>query len=112
MRIHGLVCFLSFDAPMWAEHGRSPIWLRLTSPDPYASKVEQAVARLLGPDGYVRPGDVGRPGVWVPVRVPEGRERDAVIQSVVDQVLKVTAELRGIAPPDAPVVAPPEAEGA
>ena len=112
LRLHGLVCFLSFDAPMWAEHGRSPIWLRITFPDsPYASKVEQAMARLLGNDGYVRPGDVGRPGVWVPVQVPEGRERDAVIESVVDQVLKVAAALHGIAPPDAPVVAPPEAEG-
>jgi hypothetical protein len=108
--LYGLVCFLSFDAPMWAEHGRSPIWFRLED-SPYQLQVEQAIARLLGHDGYVRPGDVGRPGVWVPVGVPAGRERDAVIESVVDQVLKVASVLHGIAPPDTPVVAPPDAEG-
>jgi hypothetical protein len=112
LRLHGLVCFLSFDAPLWAEHGRSPIWLRTTFPESaYPSHIEQAISRLFGPDGYVRPGDVGRPGVWVPLRVPEGRERDAVIASVVDQVLKVADVLQGIAPPEAPVETPPEAEG-
>jgi hypothetical protein len=112
VRLHAVVCFLSFDAPLWAEHGRSPIWLRTTYPNtPDASKIEQAIAGLLGQDGYVRPGDVARPGVWVPVPVPEGRERDAVIGSVVDQVLKVADVLRGIASPDAPVETPPEAEG-
>jgi hypothetical protein len=112
VRLHGLVCFFSFDAPIWAEHGRSPIWLRMTFPnEPYSSQVEQAVARLLGHDGYVRPGDVKRPGVWVPIRIPEGRERDAVIDSVVHQVLKVAAVLHGIAPPDTTVAAPLQAEG-
>jgi hypothetical protein len=112
LRLHGLVCFLSFDAPLWAEHGRSPIWLRLTFPDSlYPSQIEQAIARLLGRDGYVRPGDAARPGVWVPARVPEGRERDAVIASLVDQVLKLADVLQGIARPEAPVETPPEAEG-
>jgi hypothetical protein len=106
LRLHGLVCFLSFDAPLWAKHGRSPIWLRTTFPES-PPQIEQAIARLLGHDGYVRPGDAERPGVWVPVQLPEGCERDAVIASVVDQTLRVADVLQGIAPPDAPVVAPP-----
>jgi hypothetical protein len=112
VRLHGIVCFLSFDAPLWAEHGRSPIWLRVTFPNtPNASKIEQAIAGLLEQNGYVCPGDVARPGVWLPLPVPEGRERDAVIGAVADEVLRVANVLRGIASPDAPVETPPEAEG-
>jgi hypothetical protein len=111
VRLHATVCFLSFDPPLWAEEGRSPIWLRTTFPDtPDAPKIEQAIAGLLGHDGYVRPGDVARPGVWVPLAIPEGRERDTVVSSVAEQVLKVADVLRGIGLPDGPVETPPDAQ--
>ena len=112
VRLHATVCFLSLDMPMWAEHGRSPIWLRTTFPDtPDIPKIEQAIAGLLGHDGYFRPGDVGRPGVWVPLAIEEGREGDIVVKSVADQVLKIANVLSGIASSDVPVETPPEAEG-
>src|SRR5262249_24776535 len=94
-----------------AEHGRSPIWLRMTFPDsPDPSQVERAISKHRGRVGYVVPGDFGRPGVWVPIRVPEGRERDVVIASVVDQVVELADALKGVAPPEATVETLQEAE--
>jgi hypothetical protein len=49
--------------------------------------------------------------VWIPISVPEGRERDDVVASVLEQVVRIADALRGIAPPEAPVETPPVAEG-
>ncbi len=109
--LHGLGCQLSFNAPMWAEYGRSPIWLRVASPKfAYSPQIEQAMAKLLGRDGCVLLREVWRAGVWTAVRLPEGRERDDVVAAVVRQVAEVAGVLQTVTPLEVPVELPPESE--
>jgi hypothetical protein len=109
--LHSLGCQLSFNAPMWAEHGRSPIWLRVASPKfQYSVDVERAMTRLRGRDGCVLLRDTTRPGVWTALGLPVGRERDDVVAEVFRQVVAVANALQEIAPPGVPVESPPEPE--
>ena len=91
MRLHGYGCQLIFSAPRWSRFGRSPIWFRISTRD---SKT---------PDGLYSPVSKALPdptwlqeeqrGLWMPIRLVEGREKDVVVAAVVSQVQQIADAL-------------------
>jgi hypothetical protein len=109
LRGHG--CQLSFNAPMWAEHGCSPIWLRVASPDwQFSESIERALASRGGDGVAVAVRDGYYAGISLPVPVAEGCEFDAVV----DHIVQHLSAIAGVLPetgPAAAVTASPEEPG-
>ena len=111
LRLHGLGCQLSFDAQMWAQYGRSPVWLRVTSPSwRYSEPVERAMAEHLGTNGYVALRDGYWAGVWTPIGIPEGRELDAVVESIRQKLIAIANVLQHVKLTGTTEAMPPEPE--
>ena len=92
IRIHGYGCNVSFHAPMWFQHGRSPIWLSVKSPDwKYPEFFERAMDKHFSLDAFVPIRDGAWSGVWIPLSIPEGRELDAVIEVMVKDLNRIAA---------------------
>jgi hypothetical protein len=110
IRLRGHNALLAFSAPIWAEHGRSPLWCRLFSPNwLYPDTLERTVAGRMGSDAFVAIREGTRRGLWLPLQIPEGCERDQVIDHVVDQIRAIvnllpelTIEAGDSAGPDEP----------
>lgn len=92
--LYGYGCQLSFNAQMWNQHGRSPIWLRVAGPDwKFSGQVEQALVGRLGREDCVSLRDHNGLGVWTALSLPVGRELEAVACSVRDQILHIADAL-------------------
>jgi hypothetical protein len=94
-RVHGLRCGLLFTAHRWARFGVSPIWLWVITPDAsLKEKVRIRLSALLHDPTWLRQEDDGYfAGLWLPIRLLEGRDRDAVAADVVHQVEAVASAL-------------------
>jgi hypothetical protein len=109
LRGHG--CQLSFNAPMWAEYGQSPLWLRVASPNwKYSDVVERSLAERLGNSNCVVFQDGYRDGVWTHLRIPEGCELDAIVGHLRLRLMDIANALPDAAPTG--TVTPPVAEPA
>jgi len=112
LRLHGHPCCLAFDARMWARKGRGPLWLRVFGTD-FKSKdserVERAIVTCLGRERCVTVRDKGElMGLWLPIDVPLGQERDDVVASVASQVMEVAGALEGLVADEPAAAAPPD----
>jgi hypothetical protein len=97
LKLHGHGCQILFNAGMWNDHGRSPVWLRVSGPDwKHSEAAEHAMVTLLGRDNCIVVGDKYWVGVWTPLRLPVGRELEAVVEDVVAQVAAVAACLQDL----------------
>jgi len=100
LRLHDYGCCLAFDARMWASKGRGPLWLRVYGTD-FKSKnsehAERAIVTRLGRERCITVRDKGDlMGLWLPIDVPLGQERDDVVRSVASQVMEVAEALEGL----------------
>jgi hypothetical protein len=84
-RFHGYQCSLQFAADKWIKCGVSPIWLGIRPKD---SKTRDHLAVLITamlPDPKLK-GEIQGNSLWLPLRLAEGRELDAVVDDVVRQI--------------------------
>lgn len=94
-RLHGFICQLAMTAKLWSTKGVSPIWFRVLTKEPRRLLSELLLkSKSTGFD----PGDLiedrDGPGLWIPIRLAEGRERDAVLQDIAQQIDVIAAVLR------------------
>jgi hypothetical protein len=96
LRLRGNAAFLKFDAKHWADWGLSPIWLDVWGaewkPKSPAASVQQAL-RDAGIDFQV-----GANSSCVPIRLPMGVERNAVIAEAARQLMAIAQALPEVAP--------------
>lgn len=108
LRIHGFGCQLVVSAQRWAADGLSPVWLRVVGSDwkmwpslraPLASAVRDQACltedRVSDADGY-----------WIAIRLAEGREREAVVADILDQIHEIALALEPLAQPSRDVPPP------
>jgi hypothetical protein len=109
VRIHGHGCFLSFDARKWASRGRSPLWLLVYGPGfKYSELAERAIVDRFGHERCITYRDAGDgTGLWLPIELPLGQEREDVVRSVASQVTEVADALNGLATDELAAAAPP-----
>ena len=95
LRIQGHGCCLEFDARMWASKGRSPLWLRVFGSDfEFSERAVDAIVNHLGRERCLvirEKGDLF--GLWLPIDVPLGQEREDVVRSVALRVEDVACLL-------------------
>ena len=110
LHVHAHGCQLSFNAPMWARHGRSPLWLSVKAPGFKASAtVDRALAARFGREECVEIREGwGAGATWMAVRVPEGCELDGVVSDIVHQLADVAAVLAETNHPEASDALPDE----
>jgi hypothetical protein len=91
MFIHGFGCQMVFSAERWAKFGVSPIWLRVASEQwKFPDGLQVPLAQTLPDPIWMREEERGSwPGIWLPIRLLEGREMVAVVDDVVGQVGRV-----------------------
>jgi len=111
LTIHGHGCQFVFHAQLWADHGVSPLWLRVAGHDwMFSEQAARSLESRLGRERCFSMLDRGMVGVWVPIPVPIGVEREAAAESVAAELTAVAACLEGLMPDESATV-PPEAEG-
>jgi len=94
LKIRGYGCQLLFSAPIWAEHPESPIWLRVRSPEwQHTEAIELAIAASSYGDEAFTIQEGHFRGVWIPLRIPEGREYETVVAEMFDVVAGIGAAL-------------------
>lgn len=110
IHVHAHGCQLSFNAPMWARHGKSPLWLWVLGPGFKPSEaVDNALLARYGREECVEVHDGwGAGGTWLAIRVQEGRELDGVISDIVCQLADVAAVLAETNHPEASDALPAE----
>ena len=83
----------SRSTPMWARHGRSPLWLWVRAPGFKPSETaDRALAARYGREECIEVHDGwGAGGTWLAIRVPEGRELDGVVSGITRQLADVAA---------------------
>jgi len=108
VRIHGHGCCLAFDARMWSSRGRSPLWLHVFGPDfKYSECAERAIVNHLGRERCITVRDSGDlTGLWLPIDLPLGQEREEVVRSVASQVKDVAEALDGLVADESAVSTP------
>lgn len=84
MRFRGHGALLYFDARSWSKRGQTPLWLALYGRGFKARTVELDCLRLNGIPFPVKDGHC-----MVLIALLEGRERDAVIDHALVQILRV-----------------------
>jgi hypothetical protein len=110
-RLYGIGCQLSFNAQMWAQYGRSPVWLRVTSSNwQYSEPVERAMAKHLGGNACVARRDGYWAGVSTPVVIPKGRELDAVVEYMRQKLIAIANALQHVGLTGTSDAMPPEPE--
>lgn len=84
-RFHGYTCSLMFSAQRWIKWGVSPIWFRIATKDNKTPEHLAIPIAAVLPDPTLLRGE-GSQGLWLPLRLTEGRELDAVVDDVVRQI--------------------------
>jgi hypothetical protein len=110
--VHGFGCQLMFSAGRWAGHGISPIWLRVTSgawkfPEGLGAPLSAIVA---DPSWIDEDRNSNWPGVWVPIRLLEGREEETVVDDMSRQ-LEAVADVLSKHPASGAAIEPPAVIG-
>lgn len=99
-RIHGFVCHLVMTAWWWKKSGVSPIWLRVSTTDRrLQEELRRSIGLVLDERDAIGVDEKGYfAGVWIPVRLLEGREKQAVINDAVSRLDRIGAVLAQYAP--------------
>jgi hypothetical protein len=95
LKVHGFGCQLIVSAKLWAEHGLSPIWFRVSDSGwKFSESLHPLLAPLVPePSWLVEDRTTGWQGLWQPLRILEGREREAVVTDLLRQVEAIAAVL-------------------
>ena len=94
LRIHGYGCLLAMHAGRWAAAGISPIWLRVSSSDwKFTEEIRLPLRRAVNDPATIQEDRGYWEGFWIPIRLAEGRDRDAVLRDVLAQVDRVAQAL-------------------
>ncbi len=108
VRIHGFGCQLIMTAWRWSANGVSPVWLRVSTSDwrglPEALRLPLRSA-VDDPSSLIEDHARGWSGYWIPIRLVEGREREAVLSDMLRQLERIAAVLG--THPEAGTEAPP-----
>lgn len=96
-RMHGFNCLLHASAWEWSTHAFTPLWLQITGPDwkkasPVAAQALLPLTRNHGVEVFA-----SAEGHDIPLHLPIGVERDAVLRAVVEQLERIADILRGFA---------------
>jgi len=93
--IHGVGCQLIWSAERWADRGLSPLWFRVAGPSWKFSEASGRAVRAVVPDlsWVVEERATGWPGHWLPLRIAEGRDRQAVVNDLVGQIDRIAEQL-------------------
>ena len=84
---YGYACSLMFSAHRWIKWGVSPIWFRIATKDNKTPEyLAIPIAATLPDPTLLRGETLGSQGLWLPLRLMEGRELDAVVEDVVRQI--------------------------
>lgn len=97
MRVGGADTFVGFEIVRWAELGVTPFWVRFYGADEAGVKLAKErleARRYETPPGYFEVE--GEP--YIPLRVPAGREKGAVIQAALAQLRDLKTQLSTISP--------------
>ena len=94
--MHGFPCLIIFWAERWAKFGISPIWLRIKDQKgQFPELLRGPLAKALRDPAWLKAEEQGsNMGLWVPLRLTEGREKDVVVQDVVSQIEQVGGVLK------------------
>lgn len=96
LRIYGFGCQLIMTAGRWSANGVSPVWLRVSSGDwrglPEALRLPLRSA-VDDPSSLIEDHAYGWVGYWMPIRLAEGREREAVLKDMLRQLERIAAVL-------------------
>jgi hypothetical protein len=93
-RLHGFGCSLLFSAQRWVKFGISPIWLRVTTGDwALPENLHIPLQAMLPDPTWLREEDGYWAGLWLPIRLTEGRDKNVVVAGVVSQVQRVASVL-------------------
>lgn len=95
LKVYGFGCQVVTSAPFWAERGLSPLWFRVSSADwKFQEGIRPLLASVVPNAAWLfEDRTTGWQGYWVPLRVAEGRERDAVVRDLITQVEAISAQL-------------------
>jgi hypothetical protein len=109
VRIHGFGCQLIVSASRWSANGASPVWLRVSAnwrevPERLRSPLRSA---LDDPSSLLEDRARDWTGFWMPIRLAEGREREAVLDDMLRQLDSVAAVL-GTHPEAGTDITPPD----
>ena len=93
--MHGFHCQLIFWAERWAKFGISPIWLGVRDQKgQFPEPLRVPLARVLPDPAWLKADEQGPSvGLWLPLRLTEGREKDVVVRNVVRQIQRVATVL-------------------
>ena len=85
--------FLHLSARRWRERRETPLWMRIRSVNdaghwdfPSSEKAKLRAWFGKDPPRVIEHGD----SLWIPLYLPVGREKDAVIKAIIDQIDEVT----------------------
>jgi hypothetical protein len=89
--LSGAGCLVHVGSGKWARVEATPIWIRVKDRNWIVSPELRAAFDQAQSEGLFRYYDFGK-GLEIPIHLPLGRERDAVLDSIVDQ-LKVVIDV-------------------
>lgn len=93
LSIHKNGCCVYFDAEAWSTVRETPLWLSVKGPDyQLTASIQSALSGLerQDPPRMLR----GESELLIPLMIPTGLERDAVLRSLLDQVREVATLLK------------------
>jgi hypothetical protein len=94
LAVGGYGCLLAYSADRWSAHGYSPIWLRVkdasTNPWRVIPRLDPRITAWLPDVTLLDTPD----GMYFPIVLPTGRERDGVVAEALAQVLAICQALQ------------------
>ena len=94
LRMHGYGCQLVVTASRWSAHGVSPVWLRVSSRDwKFPEDLRLPLRSALEDPSWLQEEHGYSLGFWIPIRLTEGRDRDAVLRDMLQQLDRIAAVL-------------------
>ncbi len=94
VRIHGYGCQIVLTAQRWAQHGISPLWLRVSSSDwGFPGVLGVSLRQAISDEKWLFEEHGSGVGYWIPLRILENRERDRVVADLVSQLLRIAKVL-------------------
>ncbi len=95
-RLHHTGCRLYFNPLGWSRHGQ-PIWLEVKGSNGQPSPAVNEALRPLGQETPPRP-IVAQWGAYVPINLPTGVERDAVLEAMLVTIRCVAELVKDVSP--------------
>lgn len=108
VRIHGYGCQIVLTAHRWAQHGISPLWLRVSGGDwSFPSLLRVSLRQAIADERWLFEEHGSNTGYWIPLRILENRDRDRVVADLVSQLLLVS-DVLGLHPVKGTETVPPD----